>query len=276
MRRYWVDTDDGQRLAAFAMGNGAPLLFASGIGVHREGMMPLFQRLATRYRLIGWDYRAMGESVVGSRVPDMSVVRHARDALAVLDALSVTQATVVGWSMGVPVSVELLRMAPNRCNAFAALFGAPGRPFEGSFPRPVGLALQGVLMGLRRLPAISQLGLDLAVALPDIAFALMASLEFVGREAPREAFYRQVKGVKETPKPAYLQAMLEMARHDGRDLLPAITCPTVVVGGGKDWLTPAATARAMAQAIPNASLHIFPDATHFGVIEKAAEIDALL
>lgn len=276
MRLHQVFAEDGQKLAAFEMGKGSPLLFASGIGVHREGMRPLFERLATRYRLIGYDYRGMGDSVRGTDVPDMSVTRHARDGLAILDALGIGDFALAGWSMGVPVGVEILRRAPERVTAYSALFGAPGRPFDKGFPRPVGTVLETFFMGLRRVPKLSQIGLDAAVALPNLSFGLMAALEFVGRNAPRDFFDRQVRGVKETPKPAYFQAMLEMARHDGYDVLETIACPTLVVGGGKDWLTPEKTARAMADAIPNARLKIFPDATHFGVIEKADEIAALM
>jgi pimeloyl-ACP methyl ester carboxylesterase len=276
MQRHWVEIEDGQRLAVFDIGEGSPLLLASGIGVHHEGMVPLTRLLAHRHRVLMWDYRGMGESVTGVAVPDMSVERHARDALAIMDTLAISSATVVGWSMGVPVGVEILRMAANRVTAFAALFGSPGRPFDGGFPKPVSLALQSFLVGLRRLPRVSQVGLDLAVTLPGVAFGLLSAMEFVGRDAPRKAFDRQVKGVAKTPKPAYFQALLEMARHDARDVLPGICCPTLVVGGGKDWLTPEATARNMAAEIPNSRLQIFPDASHFGIIEKATQIDALL
>ncbi len=276
MRRHLVETGDGQRLAVFDVGEGLPLLFASGIGVHHEGLVPLTRLLSRRHRLVMWDYRGMGESIVGTEVPDMSVERHARDGLAILDALGIESAAVAGWSMGVPVGVEMLRLSPRRISAFAALFGAAGKPFDGGFPKPVSLALQGFFVGLRRLPKFSQVGLELAVTLPGVAFGLLAALDFVGRDAPRAAFDRQVQGVAETPKPAYFQAMLEMARHDGRDVLPDISCPTLVVGGGKDWLTPEATARATAAAIPGSRLQIFPDASHFGIIEKAPQIDALL
>ncbi len=276
MRRHWVETDDGQRLAVFDVGEGSPLLFASGIGVHHEGMVPLTRLLAGRHRVIMWDYRGMGESVVGEKVPDMSVARHAKDAIAILDTLEIGSAAVAGWSMGVPVGVEMLRLAPARVTAFAALFGSPGRPFDGGFPKPVSLALQGFFVGLRRLPRVSQVSLDLAVTLPGVAFGLLSALQFVGSDAPRQAFDRQVEGVAQTPKPAYFQAMLEMARHDGRDVLPGITCPTLVVGGGKDWLTPESIARTMAAAIHDSRLQIFPDASHFGIIEKAPQIDALL
>jgi 3-oxoadipate enol-lactonase len=271
-----VTADDGAPLAVHLLGRGTPLLFATGIGVRCEGLEPLTRQLQDRYRILFWDYRAMGESPFDGRVPDMSVLRHARDGLAVLDALGIEQAPVAGWSMGVPVSLEMFRRAPSRVSALAALFGSPGEPFMRGFPSPVARTMEGFFGLLRRFPGPSQAAFDLAVALPDVAFALMSGVSFVGRNAPRGAFDRQVAGVAATPKGPYFQAMLEMARHSAWDLLPRVTCPTLVVGGGRDWLTPPSTARAMAAAIPGARLHLFPQATHFGLVEEADAVARLV
>ena len=53
-----------------------------------------------------------------------------------------------------------------------------------------------------------------------------------------------------------------MARADLRPGLPAVACPTLVIGGLADQLTPPECAREMAAAIPGAQLHLLPDCGH--------------
>jgi pimeloyl-ACP methyl ester carboxylesterase len=272
----YVPTDDGQRLAVHIGGEGPPLLFATGIGVRHEGLEPLAEGLCRKYRVIFWDYRTMGESYYDGRVPDMSVERHARDGFAVLDALRVESAPVIGWSMGVPVGFEMIRAARERVTSFAALFGSAGDPFSAGFPRPVARGMEAFFQLLRARPVISNTGLGLAAALPNTAFKLLSAFHFVGHNAPKEAFARQVAGVAGTPKEPYFEALLEMSRHSAWDLLPHLELPVLIIGGAKDWLTPPRTARKMAAAIPGARLHIFDRTTHFGIVEEAPELVRLL
>ena len=53
-----------------------------------------------------------------------------------------------------------------------------------------------------------------------------------------------------------------MARADLRPSLPAVACPTLVIGGLVDQLTPPDCAREIAAAIPGAQLHLLPDCGH--------------
>lgn len=74
--------------------------------------------------------------------------------------------------------------------------------------------------------------------------------------------------------------MVELMKHDAADLLPAIRCPVLVVGGCDDTLTPPAAAQDMADRTPGATLVLLPDTSHFGVIEHGpalwSAIDELL
>ena len=53
-----------------------------------------------------------------------------------------------------------------------------------------------------------------------------------------------------------------MARADLRPGLPAVACPTLVLSGLADQLTPPECAREIAAAIPGARLHLLPDCGH--------------
>ena len=81
--------------------------------------------------------------------------------------------------------------------------------------------------------------------------------------------------------PARLRAMIEAGtpggiagalrgmalRPDSTDLLPQIDCPTLVLVGEEDTLTPPADACVLADGIPNARLVIVPHAAHLANME---------
>ena len=66
-------------------------------------------------------------------------------------------------------------------------------------------------------------------------------------------------------------------------LIPGASCassasfgPTLVVVGEHDPSTPVAAARAIAERIPGAVLHIVPDASHMAPLEKPSQVNDIL
>jgi pimeloyl-ACP methyl ester carboxylesterase len=71
-----------------------------------------------------------------------------------------------------------------------------------------------------------------------------------------------------------LAAMKE--RLDSRPLLTEIKVPTLVIVGAEDALTPPATARAMADAIPGSRFAEVPAAGHLAPLEQPLVASRLL
>jgi pimeloyl-ACP methyl ester carboxylesterase len=67
-----------------------------------------------------------------------------------------------------------------------------------------------------------------------------------------------------------------MARADQRPLLPRITCPTLVVVGQSDLLTPPEHAQEMAALIPGARLETLPKCGHLLTWEQPQCVNQLL
>ncbi len=275
-----VRTGDGVGLSVQVAGAGPPVLLANGIGVRHPGWARFVEHLQSRHRVICWDYRGIGGSAVDARKTGFAMSRHAWDALEILDALGEERAAVVGWSMGVPVGLEMIRAAPRRVTHFAALFGAPGRPFRVGFPLPIGMLAEGVAKFSARCSLPAQALMNLATAAPTLTYGALALTRFSGWDVERDLLDADIASVAGAPRDAYFRTMIALARHDASDLLPSITCPTLVMGGGRDWLTPPAASKAMADAIPNARLVLLKKATHFGLIERPGvvfrELDDLL
>jgi pimeloyl-ACP methyl ester carboxylesterase len=267
-----VVTDDGIDLAVQTVGEGPAVVLGNGIGVSKPGLDILADHLRDRYRVICWDYRGVGESWLPDKDVSFTMQRHAADALQILDALGEERAAVLGWSMGVPVGLEMIRHAPERIAGYGALFGASGQPFRAAFGR---LLAEVVHLGVRTStvnPWPAQAVLSLGAALPPVAWALCSAVRFVGPWAHADTFPADVRSTAGADKTAYFNTMYELINHDGSDLLPSIGCPTLVVAGEQDWITPPATAEKMARATPGCELVVLPRTTHFGIIEHGPDL----
>jgi pimeloyl-ACP methyl ester carboxylesterase len=67
-----------------------------------------------------------------------------------------------------------------------------------------------------------------------------------------------------------------IGRPDNRPFLPNVACPTLVVVGQEDALTPPKVAREIAEGIPNAELAVIEGSGHLSTIEQPDAVNARL
>src|SRR5689334_2447758 len=109
----------GCRLAYDVRGDGPPVLFVQGAGVHGPGWAPQTDALAGRFRCLSFDNRGVGRSQPEPET--LSVEQMADDARAILDAERWERVHVVGHSLGGLVSLCLALTHPERVRSLALL-----------------------------------------------------------------------------------------------------------------------------------------------------------
>lgn len=267
-----VTTDDGVDLAVQTVGSGPAVIIANGIGVTQPGLDMLVDYLRPRHRVITWDYRGMFRSPISGPLPDMSMERHATDALQILEALDEDSAAVLGWSMGVPVGLNMINQAPETVVGYGALFGAAGPPFRAAFPGPVAAAVEGMFKLSYHSPHLAQLLMSLGAAIPAGCWHVCNAIQFVGPLANRRLFAADVERAAANDKKAYFKTMAHLLDHDARPILSQVKCPTLVVAGTRDRVTPPNAAEEMVDRLPQAELVILRGTSHFGVIEHGPRL----
>src|SRR5664279_5347582 len=109
---------EGRRLAWRAVGSGAPLLLVNGYAATAADWDPAFlDGLSESFEVVCPDNRGVGGSELGDG--ELTVDGMAADLEALLDALGIERAPIVGWSMGGFIAQRLAERAPGRVSALA-------------------------------------------------------------------------------------------------------------------------------------------------------------
>lgn len=250
-------------------GEGEPLLLVMGLGGQLtdwpEGFVDL---LAERYQVILFDNRDSGLSTEFEWTPPprwkaaISFLTRRRpkagyllddmadDAAALLDALDVDAAHVVGMSMGGMIAQLMAVHHPHKVLSLASVMSNTGDQRRGLPSRQVMAAFARA-----KEPARD----DAAQASVD-SFRLFAGSSW-DPEAHLQTATRSVAR-SWRPRGTERQATAIAASGDRTELLGRITAPTVVIHGLEDQLVKPDGGTATCSAIPGSRLLMFPDMGH--------------
>lgn len=261
----------GARIYYEDAGHGPPVLLIQGIGVIGQGWQPQVRGLADRYRLILLDNRGIGASTIEpGPAGAVTLANMAADATAVLDALHVERAHVVGHSMGGVIAQQLALTAPARVRSLSLLCTV-GRGQDAVRITPEVL-WRGLRMNLgsKRSRRRAFVELILPAATPDKSDKVDYD-QLAAELAP--LFGRDLA---EHP-PIILKQVRAMAKHDTSHRLGELgSIATLVVSAKEDRVTLARYGRALAAAIPGARYVELPAAGHGVPIKSPERINDLL
>ncbi|HEX3501194.1 MAG TPA: alpha/beta fold hydrolase [Stellaceae bacterium] len=168
--------------------------------------------------------------------------------------------SLVGLSMGGYVAQEIMRQAPHRVSRLALLDTSALPDTDEQRARRRGLI---ELVGKGHFKGVTPQLLPQLIS-PDrltdqpLVYAVIDMAERIGRDA----FLRQQKAA--------------MGRPDGRADLKRIACPTLVLCGRDDAVTPVALHEEMAAAIPGAELVVIEDCGHLSTLERPEAVNSAL
>jgi pimeloyl-ACP methyl ester carboxylesterase len=199
------------------------------------------------------------------RLGPVTVADHSRDDnMGAIARRIVSQApprfALIGLSMGGYVAFEILRQAPDRV-AKLALLDTTARPDlpeqTEQRKRQIEMAQSGKFRGIAellfpRFVAASRHG----------DRALKEAVRTMAEETGPEAFVRQQTAI--------------MNRVDSRPGLAGIACPTLVLVGEQDVLTPPDRAAEMAAGIAQATQVVVPDCGHLSTLEQPQAVTRVL
>jgi len=261
-------------------GSGEPLLLVMGLGGQLTDWPEEFVDglVEAGFQVTMFDNRDIGLStefdwepptrartaitMLTKRAPaaDYTIIDMAADAAALMDALGIESAHVVGMSMGGMIAQQLTIDHPQKVRSLTSIMSNPG---DGKSGRIVGK----VMAKMARLPPPERAtGAQRSVD----SFLLWSGPHFdpdIHRARAQRSIERSFRPIGTERQMAAI-----MASPDRTDGLGRVTAPTLVVHGLVDKLVKPSGGIATARAVPGSRLLMFPDMGHDLPVPRQPEI----
>jgi pimeloyl-ACP methyl ester carboxylesterase len=228
---------DGIRMYYAEFGSGQPVLLLHGGLANSDywaGVIPILVR--HHFRVIVADLRGQGRSTRDARPYSYRLM--GTDVLRLLDFLHLRRVDLVGWSDGGIIGLWIAMHEPQRLRRLF-LYGASSDP---SGVRP-------------------DIGRNRTFA----AYVRRTRAEYRAR-SPTPGGYDALR--------AAIERMWATQPHFTARQLHAIRVPTAIADGAHDEAIKHAQVEYLARAIAGARLIVFPDLSHFGMLQNPEEFSA--
>jgi 3-oxoadipate enol-lactonase len=252
---------DGVRLhyEEFGRPDGEPLLLIQGLGADKRGWIMQRRALGARYRCIALDNRGVGRSDAPPGPYDLGAM--AGDAVAVLDAVGIDRAHVMGASMGGVIAQILGVLHPERVRSLVlACTACRQLPWRRELLDE--WARRAEQDGMR---AFAQEGARWLVGPRSLRrlWPILGPVSGLALGGPPEPFVAQVHAILDADEGLRLE-------------LKGIEAPTLILVGSQDILTPQGDSEELAALIPGARMAVVRGAAHGFMVEHASTFNRLV
>jgi len=263
-----LTSDDGIRLFYEESGSGTPIVFVHEFAGDHRSYEPQLRHFARGYRAIAYNARGYPPSDVPAKLERYGQDRARDDIRAVLDALGIAKAHIVGISMGSYAALHFGLAYPDR--ALSLVLGGCG---HGSTRDPVERA-QFQQDAARRAAMLDERGMAPFAA----SYAVSPTRVPFQHKDPRgwTEFARQLAEHSAVGSAMTLRGV-QARRPSLYDLVEAmakLTLPVLIATGDEDWpcLEPALLLK---RTIPAAGLVVLPRTGHTLNLEEPALFNRL-
>jgi pimeloyl-ACP methyl ester carboxylesterase len=235
----------------FGNNTDKPIVLINGQSTTKDMWSPtLLKELSANRTVIIFDNRGVGDSTVG--IKEFSVNEFANDTLGLLDVLNITNADILGLSMGSFIAQELALKNPNRVNNLILYASSCGG--EEAVP-PSPQALQAI-DAFTNTSTPTQEGID-----------KITSTMFPPEWFKANPNYQNYIPLSKEPVPPEIvqrqeNAIISWFTKGTCEDLSNIIQPTLIIVGTDDIWTPAANSLMIAEKVPAAWLIQIRDSGH--------------
>lgn len=228
-------------------GDAPVLMLSSSLGTTKHMWDPQMEAFAGRYRVVRYDRRGHGHSGVPKGPYTMELL--ARDAIAVMDGLGLKKVNWVGLSMGGMEGMWLGANAPDRIEKLILSNTSTYYPDKTPWHT--------------RIDTVTKAGSVAAIA--DTVINAWLTQNFQKNNPTETARMKEM--MIATPVEGYLGCCAAVRDMDHREIIKAITAPTLIIAGSKDMATNVEAAEFIRDRIKGAKLAIV-DAAHISNVEQ--------
>ena len=238
-------------------GEGPVILFAHGLMFSSQMFEFQIERLQESYRCISFDFRGQGlsESPKGTYRADMLI----DDTIALIQRLNIAPVHFAGHSMGGYIGLKLASEYPELVQSLTLMATSSDAEDPEGYKRLKWMSRIGRMFGYTLVTG-KVMRRYFGPAFREDSQLYEEQLIWRNRllSNNRKGIARAVAGIIE--------------REDLTDRLSSITCPTLILVGEDDQITPPSHSEKLSRSIPNATLYRIPQAGHMLSAEAPDEV----
>ena len=267
---------DGAALFYRMIGAGPDVLVMihGGPGMDMGYMVPDFQPLAARHRLLFYDQRGAGRSeLLGDDPARYTMARHVADLEALRRHFGLERMTLVAHSFGPAIAASYAMAHPERVARMIFLGSVP--PRAGDMASRYAAGIDGRLTPDERA-ALAKLEADMLRGADPVQACRAYWVIAVKPRVARPELARRITGDFCSASAAAIRAGMgvvgpqteaSLGDWDFRPGLAAVTAPTLIIHGDVDAI-PMDLVEEWTTALPSAKLVKLPGVSHFPYVER--------
>jgi 3-oxoadipate enol-lactonase len=237
--------------------DGEPLILNNGVFMSTASWGFQLPDLSKRYRVLAYDMRGQGQSEHPEG--EYSLDLHADDLVALMDALGIERAHLVGTSYGGELNLVMGIRHPQRCLSLVIIASV-------SHSDPLLAAM------IERWRLAAKLG-DGPLFFRLIYADTYSEAFLVGRP---DLIPMAEQRYSLLDLPAAVRLLESFQRFNVTADLGKINVPTCIVAAELDILKPRRYGEILHQGIAGSEFHLIPNSGHVAVLEKAAEVNTII
>ena len=270
MTEQFADVN-GIKICYEILGEGAPVFLIHGFGVTKEEWIGQFIPLSKHFKVIRFDNRGSGKSDHPNYPFTMKMF--ADDVKGLMEAIGISKAHIVGWSVGGMLAQEFAINYPEKLNKLVLINTLPYWPGDE------------IALNMYRQSKIDALNARKAdpvknfydTATPGFSRKFKKELQADPKKKIHGLFSAEDLIEKDKQNPITVQDIDNythaLGKHNVLDRLPLIKSETLIITATHDRSTPLSMNQIIHDNIANSKLVIIDKGGHSSPIERAPEIN---
>lgn len=237
-------------------------------GLTLEGLRALYRPLEDHLTLVYFDPRGMGQSDPILEEADMGTAAVRADFDALRQHLGLAQVNAIGWSNGAMNLILLAAEYPEAIDRAIFLHGVAtfGEEDMQRLQREHPEWMQAYMALEQELASVELSAEEQNARLKQFNLELGFPPMFADPDEGRRIL-QEIYAETEFSLAHSRYSQTEMPVFDGRDKLPSILAPSLVLAGARDLL-PVDRAREIHEGIPASEFRVFENSGHFAPLEE--------
>ncbi len=237
------------------------IMFAHGLLWSTQMYDAQVAHFKDEYRCIAFDFRGQGQSEITKSGYDMDTL--AKDAIALLDALSIDECHFVGLSMGGFIGQRIAINHPERLSSLILLETSADPEDPKSAPQYRKLISAIRWLGMKRVSKK--------------VMPIMFGNTFLTDKARKSECKAWLAKIQDNHKVGVTKATMGVIEREGvYDQLGSITTPTLIVVGDEDVATPYEKSERMHFAIVGSKFAVIKGAGHTATVEEPEQVNTVI